>query len=1129
MATPLSRELRNRLAKVCLDARERAETAARAALEHLAVHEREYRSHMSLEQRELRNRLRARARSLGDERRVDTGTQAIEHLVEQTAYEHWHRLLFTRFLAENHLLRSDEATGGVAITMEECAELAEELGAKDGEELACRFATEQLPGIFQSNDPVLELTLATNDMVELRRLVESLPREVYLASDSLGWLYQFWQAKRKDEVNKSGKKIGAKELPAVTQLFTEDYMVDFLLDNTLGAWHAGKVLAAHPEQAKSASCEDELRQFVSLPNCPWSYLRFIKDDTGTWKPAAGTFEGWPTEAKDVACLDPCMGSGHFVVALFERMLALRLHEESLNEANAVTAVIRDNIFGLEIDPRCTQIAAFNLALAAWRRVGYCELPEMNLACSGLAPNAREADWLALAGNDQRLRAGMKRLYDLSKEAPLVGSLLDPQKNETGIFNVDFDELKPLLEEALSIEAKIDAFRELTNAALGISKALMLLSNRYSLISTNVPFLGKLKQARVLVEYCDIEYPLSKADIATCFFERCLNFCNGGATIAMVFPQNPLFLGSYKAWRKAMLKSSAWNAVARLGEHVFESSAAAGGFTTLLAVTKSSKSNDNRCDCTIDASSQRGERPIYASEKKSILLQRDLTCFAQKDIANSTDSTISFHTRSKLPLLSNYAESLQGCGLADIVIYRKLFWEFDRLDYGWEAHQSSPSGTGLYTGFHFAVKWEDGKGSLARLPEATIRGRKAWGKDGIVCAWFGRLPVGVYLGTLYDNSAAAIIPKNTSHQCAIWCYMSSSEYAKEVRKINQKTQVANATLVKVPFDLPHWQKVAAEKYPNGLPKPYSSDPTQWLFNGHPKDSDQPLHVAVARLLGYQWPRQTGSEFPDCPALGPDGLEKLADQDGIVCLPPLQREQPAAGRLRTMLAKALGDVDESKLIASTGLKGSKSRKLEDWLQNEFFEQHCKLFHDRPFIWHIWDGRKDGFQALVNYHKLDNATLQKLIYSYLGTWIRVQEEEAKADVAGAAERLGAARILQQELVRILEGEAPCDIFVRWKPLAQQAIGWQPDLNDGVRLNIRPFLMANDVGKKGAGVLKAKPNIKWTKDRGKEPQRDKEDFPWFWCEDEPGTDPKPGRSFVGSRWSDVHLTLGAKQGARG
>ena len=102
--------------------------------------------------------------------------------------------------------------------------------------------------------------------------------DTFLASDSLGWTYQFWQAQRKDAVNASGKKIGAAELSAVTQLFTEDYMVDFLLDNTLGAWWAGKVLSANPKLAETAQSEDELRQAVSLPGCPWKYLRFIRQD-----------------------------------------------------------------------------------------------------------------------------------------------------------------------------------------------------------------------------------------------------------------------------------------------------------------------------------------------------------------------------------------------------------------------------------------------------------------------------------------------------------------------------------------------------------------------------------------------------------------------------------------------------------------------------------------------------------------------------------------------------------------------------------------------------------------------------------------------------------------------------------
>src|SRR5690606_30297884 len=114
----------------------------------------------------------------------------------------------------------------------------------------------------------------------------------------------------------------------------------------------------------------------------------------------------------------------------------------------------------------------------------------------------------------------------------------------------------------------------------------------------------------------------------------------------------------------------------------------------------------------------------------------------------------------------------------------------------------------------------------------------------------------------------------------------------------------------------------------------------------------------------------------------------------------------------------------------------------------------FQHRPFIWHIWDGLRDGFAALVNYHKFDAKALETLIYTYLGDWITRQKEDIRNGVDGAQEKLTAAENLKKRLELIQHGEPPYDIFARWKPLSEQPIGWQPDLNDGVRLNIRPFM---------------------------------------------------------------------------
>src|SRR3990172_2304468 len=310
-SAPLDRALRTRLERVVIEAREVAEAGARAALEQLGVSRGKADAHLSGAEKGLRQRLRAHGRQLGDSRDAKTGTQSIDELVEEVAYEHWHRMLFARFLAENDLLMYPDAEQPVAVSLEECEMLAD------------------------------------------------LPSEVFTASDSLGWVYQFWQSKKKDEVNASEVKIGAKELPAVTQLFTETYMVSFLLDNSLGAWWAARRL--NEADLKTAQSEDELREKASLPGVPLEYLRFIKDEDGKWTPAAGIFDGWPEHLSGLKTLDPCCGSGHFLVAALLMLVPMRMELEGLNAREAVDTVLKQNLHGLEIDKRCVEIAAFNLA------------------------------------------------------------------------------------------------------------------------------------------------------------------------------------------------------------------------------------------------------------------------------------------------------------------------------------------------------------------------------------------------------------------------------------------------------------------------------------------------------------------------------------------------------------------------------------------------------------------------------------------------------------------------------------------------------------------------------------------------------------------------------------------------
>jgi hypothetical protein len=1089
----LSRELRRLLERTIAGkdgARQIAEDGAEQSLQRLAVDRHEPHGSLTPEERTLRNQLRARGRQLGDKLDPQRGGQTINHLKQAVAYEHWHRLLFARFLAENDLLMHPEH--GVALSLDEVKELA--LGSgRDWIELASDYAQRMLlREVFRSDDPGLRVPLSPEKRRDLEAKLNLLPREIFLADDSLGWVYQFWQKDAKDVVNLLEVKIGADELAPVTQLFTEDYMVLFLLENTLGAWWTAR------------------RGSPDLPSSTWTYLRLNEDGT----PTAGSYYGWPKSAKELRVLDPCMGSGHFLTFALPILARMRETEEGLSITDAIAAVLRDNLFGLELDPRCSQIAAFNLALTAWKLAGsHFELPPLNLACSGLGINAKEEDWVMLAGEDGLAAEGMRRLYSLFKDAPTLGSLIDPLRLKTNVFSAGTESILPMLEEALKSEASSEEARELVIAAQGVLAAFRMLASHFTLVVTNVPYLGRGKQSHLLSEYCGEFHSSAKADLATCFVDRCLRFCSQGGSVALVTPQNWLYLTSYTKLRHELLSSETWNIVARLGPKAFQTPM--WDFNVaLVGLTRCKPAVEHKfAGWDVGETKTPGEKAIG-------LMQEEPRTPPQSAQLKSPGHVITFESAEYKRLLAHYAKGLAGILNGDTSRFEAFFWEVEDFEGSWEFEQSTVEASSPYAGREKVILWEKGSGQLRsyaaevkeRLHDADRRGNEAWGKWAVAISQMRHLPATLSSGEKFDTNVAVILPLNPDHLLPIWAFCSSTEYAQAVRRVSQKLNVTNATLVKVEFDLDHWQRIATNQYPAGPPKPGSSDPTQWLLSGHPNGSDQPLLVSVARLVGYCWPRQAGFSFPDCPALERDGLEVHASPDGIVCLSSVAGGENAAARLRDLLQTAFGeDYNLAQL-----LNGKKSSTLESWLRDEFFQEQCQIFHHRPFVWHIWDGLKDGFHALVNYHKLDRKNLEKLIFSYLGDWLTRQRQDVQNGVEGADTRLAAAEHLQGELKKILEGEKPYDIFVRWKPLDKQPIGWEPDLNDGVRMNIRPWITEAKLYKATKpGILRVTPNIKYTKDRGKEPARDPKQFPWF----AKSTD----------RVNDVHLSLNEKRRARG
>jgi hypothetical protein len=452
-----------------------------------------------------------------------------------------------------------------------------------------------------------------------------------------------------------------------------------------------------------------------------------------------------------------------------------------------------------------------------------------------------------------------------------------------------------------------------------------------------------------------------------------------------------------------------------------------------------------------------------SEKANRLRLGELLPLSRESIGQHTDRALRLVDWSGRARVGDFCTAYKGLTTGDDPWLKRYFWELPKAPNDkWAPLRTGDKTERAFGGMQTTLRRDLSPGSLPW--SYAERSTEPLGKLGIALSHVGDVSAGFYLGELHDQSVASVIPGDPLNLLPLYCFLSSPRYAKALLRVDSSIKVTEGNLLKVPFEIDEWRQVAAQEYPEGLPEPWSDDPTQWLFESRPEVATEPLQVGMGRLLAYRWPQQP----EQC------DLDELADEDGIVCLPAVAGELPAADRLQALLARAYGKGwSPGRIQQLLEQAGSKKKNLADWIRDEFFKHHCKVFLSRPFAWHIWDGRKDGFSALVNYHLLDRAGLERLTYTYLGDWIERQRADAVEEVVGADLRLAAARVLKGKLEAILEGEPPYDLYLRWKELHEQPLGWEPDLDDGVRLNMRPFVEA--------GVLRAKVNVHWRKDRGK------------------------------------------------
>ena len=490
------------------------------------------------------------------------------------------------------------------------------------------------------------------------------------------------------------------------------------------------------------------------------------------------------------------------------------------------------------------------------------------------------------------------------------------------------------------------------AARGMADAAALLARNWVLQLTNVPYLGRGKQDSDLKAHLERRFFEAKSDLATAMLVRMLRSSTAGGSISIVSPQNWLFLPSYLGLRQRLLNESSLNQIAILGEHGFESAQAAGAFVALSTITNAHP------DAATEATGLDCNEAQTPSAKAALLQSTVFEAVKQEAQRNNPDQRIAVRPLESGNPFSQYAVTFQGIKSGDDARFRAKSWEVISTE--WRRLQAAGDGSQLFDGCSDVIFWgHDGRHLTRRRDEGQEAARKY---RGIAIAQMRDMPVSVLAAEAFDSNISPVFCLNEDHAAPILTFCESQDFKDLVRSYEPTLKTNNGTFTQVPFDLELWRASAADRYPNGLPEPYSDDPTQWLFHGHPGQAEigTALHVALARLCGHRWPAEIDTEM----RLSSEARAWIAraaelpssDADGLLPLVACGGEAPLAERLRSYARVAFGDAWsadlETRLVAEADAKlgGTTKRSavtIDDWLRTRAFAQHAKLFHHRPFL--------------------------------------------------------------------------------------------------------------------------------------------------------------------------------------
>lgn len=816
--------------------------------------------------------------------------EGYETVMEEAAYTWFNRLIALRYMEMNDFLpirtrilssESDKKNEPDAVT--EAVHLVAELeldlelvyhlkDMQNSEELFKYLLVMQsqklgkvIPAIFSPITEELALLLPDNLLQEdsvIRELVYGIKESDWLEIEIIGWLYQFYISEQKDLVFANlakNKKLGKEDIPAATQLFTPRWIVEYMVDNSLGRlW-----LENHPDEvilAKMSYYLPEAEQTESVQ----IQLQQLKDPT--------------LNPEQIRFLDPCCGSGHILVYAFELLMEIYLSQGYLKQDIPVL-ILKHNLYGVDIDKRAAQLASFALVMKARSYDRRLFNRDFQLNISGI----QESNGLNIAehnifAEEAGLRKELEQLIATFKDAKLYGSILKLPQIDIALIQQGLDELMSSDNQNLFIADFIEYDLPLIYELI---QQYQILTEKYEVVVTNPPYMGAKGMNPELSKYVKKYYPNTKSDLFAVFMDVTKELTRKNYYTATINQHAWMFLSSYEKLRAELLQTETIINMAHLGTRAF---AEIGGevvqnTTFVLRNTLIEGYNATYIRLVDVKNAEEKAREFKNNDFRYFLNQRYFNEIPTKPFAYSVSNQI-FNMYKSGEKISDIGKPRTGMTTGDNNKFLRFWYELNRMtimfmyneetsnEFKWFPY-SKGGGYRKWFGFdEYVINWDNNgyeiKNNIKNngKKSASVRNEQFYFKEGVTWSAVTSFKFSARIsekGKLFDSGGSSIFLGENNEK--ILAYMNSKVMEKHLENVNPTLNFQPNDIGSFPILLKEDDNIIEELSHDSVTlskADWDSFETSWDFEKHPFLTYKNNHTELSKI--YQdWETITTERF------------------------------------------------------------------------------------------------------------------------------------------------------------------------------------------------------------------------------------------------------------------------------